>query len=57
MSYNIKNYPNKNGYFGEYGGVFVPPPLEPVLQEIKETYLKIKDEKSFQDELSFLYRH
>ena len=57
MLYNIKDYPNKEGYFGEYGGSFVPPPLEPVLKEIAECYLKIKDDKDFQDELANLYKH
>ena len=25
----MKNYPDANGYFGEYGGAFLPPELVP----------------------------
>ncbi|MCX5776115.1 MAG: tryptophan synthase subunit beta [Candidatus Firestonebacteria bacterium] len=43
--------PDKNGYFGKYGGVFVPETLMPALEELKkEFFLAIKD-KSFKSEL------
>ncbi len=57
MSYNIKNNPDKNGYFGEYGGTFVPPPLEPVLKEITKAYNKLKNNPSFLNEINDLYKH
>lgn len=50
------NYPDKNGYFGEYGGSFVPPQLEERLNRLTETYLRLKEDKSFQDELGKYYR-
>lgn len=53
----IKHTPDENGYYGEYGGCFVPDKLKEVLTEIKETYLKLKDDKGFQEELSYLYKH
>ncbi|MBN2650763.1 MAG: tryptophan synthase subunit beta [Spirochaetales bacterium] len=54
MDYNV---PNENGFFGEYGGRFVPPQLEDVMKEITEEYFKIKDNSDFLEELQDLYEH
>lgn len=53
----LQLHADENGYFGEYGGCFVPEELKNALLEIKETYLRIKDEAPFQEELALLYRH
>jgi len=49
------NLPNKKGYFGEFGGRFVPPQLEKVLTELEKSYLKISAEPEFLKELHFYY--
>jgi tryptophan synthase beta chain len=49
--------PDENGFFGEYGGRFVPPMLEPIMQEIGEAYEKIKDDPVFKEELYYLQKH
>lgn len=49
--------PNEEGFFGEYGGSFIPPELNEIMNEITEQYLKIKDEKTFKDELKDLYKN
>ncbi len=49
--------PDENGFFGEFGGRFVPPMLEPLMQEITEAYQKIKDDPVFKEELLFLQKH
>ncbi|GAF03684.1 tryptophan synthase subunit beta [Saccharicrinis fermentans] len=49
--------PDVNGYFGEYGGRFVPPMLEPLMQEIAEAYEQIKDDPVFIEELQYLQKH
>ncbi len=49
--------PDDQGYFGEYGGSFIPEALQQVIDEITAMYLQIKDEESFQNELQALYRH
>ncbi len=41
-------------YFGNYGGQFVPETLVPALTHLEEEYCKIKDDKSFQENLSSL---
>ncbi|MCG8579919.1 MAG: tryptophan synthase subunit beta [Bacteroidales bacterium] len=49
--------PNAEGFFGEYGGRFVPPMLEPIMQEITDAYEKIKDDPVFKEELYYLQKH
>lgn len=52
---NDKNLPNKKGYFGQYGGCFVPPELEPALAEVEEAYKEaIKDPKFINEYRSLL---
>ncbi|RNC85496.1 MAG: tryptophan synthase subunit beta [Balneola sp.] len=41
------NQPNERGYFGDYGGKFVPEILIPVVQALEEEYLKAKDDPEF----------
>ncbi len=42
---------SKKGYFGIYGGRFVPETLVPALEELERSYLKIKTDVSFKREL------
>jgi tryptophan synthase beta chain len=49
--------PDENGYFGEYGGSFIPEELQQVMTEITAAYLEIKNDPAFQEELQSLYRH
>ncbi|WP_430811156.1 MULTISPECIES: tryptophan synthase subunit beta [unclassified Carboxylicivirga] len=49
--------PSKEGFFGEFGGCFVPPMLEPIMKEITEAYEKIKDDPVFKEELYYLQKH
>jgi tryptophan synthase beta chain len=47
---------DKKGYFGDYGGQFVPETLMPVLDELTQAYQKIKDDKNFWSEFDRLSR-
>jgi len=43
---------NKNkGYFGEYGGQYVPDALKPYLNKLEKSYNELKKKKSFKKEL------
>ena len=42
------------GYFEEFGGRFVPETLMPALDELEETYLELKDDPEFINELKSL---
>jgi len=44
------------GYFGPFGGRFVPETLIPALEELERTYLMLKDDPSFKEELSLILR-
>jgi tryptophan synthase beta chain len=59
MSHTLKDIPlpDSKGYFGEYGGSFIPEQLQKVMDEITEAYLQIKQDPSFVEELQSLYRH
>jgi len=45
------NNTNRKGYFGEFGGSFVPPEIQKELDYIEEAYNKLKDDKEFKAEL------
>ena len=40
--------PNKNGYFGEFGGAFIPEMLFPNVNELQQNYLSIINDSDFQ---------
>ena len=44
------NLPNKDGFFGEYGGKFVPETLMYALNELEQTYKTLKDNNDFNEE-------
>lgn len=45
--------PDKKGYFGNFGGKFVPETLILALQELENNYKKIKSDKKFKQELDY----
>lgn len=49
-------YPDKDGYFGEFGGAYIPEILHRCVSELQEKYLGILESKDFQDEFSLLLR-
>lgn len=51
-----KAYPDARGYFGLYGGRFVPETLMPVLMEMERAYLEARGDSSFRNELDTLLR-
>jgi len=51
----IYNLPNSEGYFGDFGGRFVPPQLETVLKNLENSYFKISRQPEFKKELRCLY--
>jgi len=46
----------RRGYFGQYGGRFVPETLMPALIELEQAYLKYRKDKDFQKELAHLQK-
>jgi len=46
--------PSAEGYFGSFGGRFVPETLMYALSELEESYLRLREEKTFRGELRSL---
>lgn len=51
-TYNV----NEKGFYGEFGGAFVPEMLYPNVEALRQQYLTISNEPSFQDEFKALLR-
>lgn len=49
--------PDEKGYFGEYGGQYLPPQLEQPFAEIVQAYREIENDDTFIAELRYLRRH
>ncbi|SEF80069.1 tryptophan synthase subunit beta [Lachnospira multipara] len=47
----FKNYPNEKGYFGPYGGSYIPDELQAAMNEITESYFTICKSRKFINEL------
>ena len=57
MSRYAKQHPDANGYFGRYGGAFLPPELEPHFAEIARAYERLSVAADFQAELRHIRKH
>jgi len=53
----LQTVPDENGFFGKYGGAYIPPQLEEPFKEIREAYAKLSKSKEFNDELSYIRKH
>jgi tryptophan synthase beta chain len=52
MNYNV----DENGFYGKFGGAYVPEMLYPNVEELRLNYLKIMQEPDFQEELESLLK-
>ena len=52
MNYNV----NENGYYGEFGGAYIPEMLYPNVEELRQDYLNIMNGESFQKEFQQLLK-
>ncbi|AVI49971.1 tryptophan synthase subunit beta [Pukyongia salina] len=52
MSYHV----NEQGYYGDFGGAYIPEMLYPNVEELRQNYLKITSEESFRKEFDDLLR-
>jgi len=48
------NFPDERGYYGQFGGKFVPEILIPAIQELEEEFKRAKNDPKFNDELAEL---
>ena len=52
MKYNVDN----KGYYGDFGGAYIPEMLYPNISELEKNYKKISSEPSFINEFNYLLR-
>jgi tryptophan synthase beta chain len=57
MTVSLRNLPDEKGYFGDFGGRFVPDTLMQPLLDLQAAYLEIKDTAEFKDDLADLLNH
>ena len=53
----LESMPDENGFFGRFGGAFIPPELEEPFREIREAYDKISKSHEFLNELRSIRKH
>lgn len=53
----MKFQPTKEGYYGQFGGAFIPELLYPNVKELEDNYLQILASESFQKEYKDLLQH
>lgn len=49
--------PDKNGFYGIYGGQYIPDDLKEEYKKIEKAFFEIKDDKDFNDELNYLLKN
>ncbi len=52
MTYNV----DENGYYGEFGGAYIPEMLYPNTEEIRQQYIQIMEDPAFEKEFNELLR-
>lgn len=53
MSYQV----NKKGYYGEFGGAFIPEMMHPNIEELQEKYMEIINSYNFRQDFISLLKH
>lgn len=56
MTVKDRQLPDSSGYFGQFGGKFVPETLMPALDELEQAYINAKADSGFQQEFQQLCR-
>lgn len=53
----MKFQPDNNGYYGQFGGAFIPELLYPNVKELEDNYIQIIESEAFQQEYKDLLKH
>ncbi len=57
MTSYLKSTPDGDGFFGEYGGAMLPPPLIPHFKELTEAYERVSQSPEFLNDLKYIRKH
>ena len=53
----VRRDPDERGYFGPFGGKYVPETLVEPIEELQRAYYSVRDDVTFQSELAKLFKH
>ena len=53
----LTSHPDENGYFGKFGGSYIPPVLEQPFADITKAYNELKHSPAFIEELKYVRKH
>ncbi|MBI3788102.1 MAG: tryptophan synthase subunit beta [Ignavibacteriales bacterium] len=53
----IGTLPDEGGHFGVYGGRYIPETLVPAAEELTRKYAELRNDKAFQEELSYYLKY
>ncbi len=54
---DTENLPDNKGYFGDFGGSFLPEALQGVMDEVAKKYEEISQDPEFVNQLMYLHQH
>ena len=57
MQTPVRRDPDARGYFGPFGGKYVPETLVEPIEELQRAYFQVRDDETFQSELARLLKH
>ncbi len=57
MQTPVRRDPDARGYFGPFGGKYVPETLVEPIEELQRAYYEVRDDVTFQSELARLLKH
>ncbi len=53
----MTTYPDSKGFFGQYGGQFLPPEILPIVNELADVFDEYKDDPEFNREFAHYLKH
>src|SRR5262249_3995533 len=57
MALTTRRDPDAKGYFGAFGGRFVPETLVEPIEQLERAYFQVRDDPEFHGELARLFKH
>jgi len=53
----LEMHPDENGFFGKFGGAYIPPVLEKPFADITQAYNELKNSPEFIEDLKYVRKH
>src|SRR3970040_2342001 len=51
------NFPDSSGHFGQFGGIYMAETLIPAVEELRQQYLRFRDDPEFKAEFAYELKH